>query len=69
MLLPAAQSRGLAREALSAMIARLHGRTDVGGYWSRHRPANRPMARVLERLGFVRVHDLDDDWRWQRPAV
>lgn len=69
MLLPEAQACGLARAALATMMAGLHGRADVARYWSRHRPANRPMARVLERLGFVRGDDLDDHWRWHRPAV
>lgn len=69
MLLPEAQARGLARDALAVMMAGLHGRADVVRYWSRHRPANRPMARVLERLGFVRGEDLDGHWRWHRPAV
>ena len=69
LLLPTAQFRGFAREALAAMMAGLHGRADVARYWSRHRPANRPMARVLERLGFVRDDDVEDHWRWQRPAA
>ena len=69
LLLPQAQGSGFAVEALAAMMATLHGSADAAWFWSRHRPANRAMARVLERLDFARGPDRDGHWRWQRPAV
>lgn len=66
MLLPAAQRQGLAGEALHALMARLVSLGGVDHAWSRHAPAHRAMARVLEGCGFARGGLAGPLWRWQR---
>jgi RimJ/RimL family protein N-acetyltransferase len=65
MLLPEAQRRGLATEALRALTRAAFGRGWVRGLWARHAPANQAMARVLTGLGFEADGVSGGDCRWR----
>jgi RimJ/RimL family protein N-acetyltransferase len=66
LLLPEAQGKGFAREALATLMAAFAPRPDVSCFWSRHHPDNGPMRSVLERLAFTRDGTLGGLHRWQR---
>ena len=65
MLLPEAQRRGLAAEAMGALAEAAFGRGWVGALWARHAPANQAMARVLAGLGFEAEAAGEGDCRWR----
>lgn len=68
LLLPEAQRRGLAREALGALAAAAFERGWVAALWARHAPANQAMARVLARLGFEAEGAVGGECRWRLRA-
>lgn len=68
MLLPEAQRRGLAAEALAALAGAAFERGWARSLWARHAPANQAMARVLAGLGFEPDEVGDGDCRWRLQA-
>lgn len=68
LLLPEAQRRGLAGEALGALAAAAFDRGWVATLWARHAPANLAMARVLARLGFEAEGAVGGECRWRLRA-
>ena len=70
VLLPQAQRRGIAREAMSAVAARAMATGLVTQLWLRHAPLNMAMAAVASRLGLVREDDGPgpDSCRWRMRA-
>ena len=71
MLLPEAQRRGLAAEALAVLAGTAFGRGWVRALWARHASTNQAIARVLAGLGFEAeaVGDGDGDCRWRLEAA
>lgn len=68
MLLPEAQRRGLAAEALATLVRAAFER-GWAAMWARHAPANQAMARVLAGLGFeAEAFGDDGDCRWRLEA-
>lgn len=68
LLLPEAQRRGLAGEALGALAAAAFDRGWVAVLWARHAPANQAMARVLAGLGFEAEGAVGGECRWRLRA-
>ena len=66
VLLPQAQRRGIACEAMSAVAARAIATGLVAQIWLRHAPQNLAMAAVASRLGLTREDDGPgpDSCRW-----
>jgi ribosomal-protein-alanine N-acetyltransferase len=56
-LFPHLWGRGLATEALAAVVGYAFGRLAARGLFARHHPRNHGSARVLARLGFHHTHD------------
>lgn len=70
VLLPQAQRRGIAREAMAAVATRAMETGLVTQLWLRHAPQNLAMAAVASRLGLTREDDGPgpDSCRWQMRA-
>ena len=60
---PASQGRGLATEALGAVLARLFEQHDIHRVYARADDRNVPVQRLLEKLGFrCEARLVDADW-------
>lgn len=70
VLLPHAQRRGIAREAMSAVASCATATGLVTQLWLRHAPQNLAMAAVASRLGLTREDDGPgpDSCRWRMRA-
>jgi RimJ/RimL family protein N-acetyltransferase len=70
VLLPQAQRRGIAREAMSAVAMRAMATGLVTQLWLRHAPQNLAMAAVASQLGLTREDDGPgpDSCRWRMRA-
>jgi len=59
MLLPPAQARGFAAEAITAVANLLFGTGRFQWLWTRHAAANAPAAALMCRMGFDRFESFD----------
>lgn len=67
MLTAEARGRGLAAEALGALVDRLFAQPGTDRLWTSHLPRNLPMVRLMRRLGFSRDDTEGNEaamWRW-----
>jgi ribosomal-protein-alanine N-acetyltransferase len=65
MLLPSAQGRGLAGDAIGAMVAQVFAKIWVRSVWARHAPGNHAMAAVLRSRGFHMEAETEAECRWR----
>ena len=67
---PAFQGRGLAVEVARGLVEHAFGDPEVSAVIGHTRPESNASTRVLEKVGFVRVDDVEDNeegtlWRWR----
>lgn len=65
MLLPSAQGRGFAGDAIGAMVATVFAKPWVRSLWARHAPGNHAMAAVLRSTGFQMEYETELECRWR----
>lgn len=68
MLLPDAQGRGFAAEALAAAAAAVFRSRCLGELWARHSSRHARMARVFSSLGYECVMRGIEEYRWRLAA-